>query len=357
MNLAIQTRLSLGAFLLDVDVQLPIQGVTALFGRSGCGKTTLLRVIAGLERARDTHIRFGEEVWQQAGTFVPLPRRRIGLVFQEHSLLPHKTVRGNLEYGYLRTPPALRRLHLPAVVGMLDLAALLKRRVTQLSGGQRQRVALGRALLSSPRLLLLDEPLAALDTQTKREIMPFLVRLSRETGVPMILVTHVPDEVERLADRVAFMRDGRIERVETLQAALARPDSPLFDEEGPVTVLQGRLTEPNEDGLCRFASDGLSLWIPAQPGQASETQRIRILARDVSLALDDPHRISVLNHLPVEIVAIHPGTRGDSLVACRLENGQHLLAQVSSWSARRLGLKPEDKVFALIKTFSLHAPL
>ncbi|MDZ7641420.1 MAG: ATP-binding cassette domain-containing protein [Desulfurivibrio sp.] len=229
MTLHVQAQLNYGQdFELKVDAGLPLDGVTVLFGRSGCGKTTLLRIISGLERIRGATVRFGDQLWQQGKQFVPLHKRRIGLVFQEHSLLPHLSVRENLLYGYRRTPLALRRLHPPKVTALLDIDDLLERRIDQLSGGQRQRVALGRALLISPQLMLLDEPLSALDTQTKQEIIPFFSRMAAESGVPIIMVTHAPDEVERLADRVVFLNDGKIERSESLREALSRPDSPLL---------------------------------------------------------------------------------------------------------------------------------
>ncbi|HRJ24667.1 MAG TPA: molybdenum ABC transporter ATP-binding protein, partial [Thauera sp.] len=237
--LSVRALLQRTGFTLDIDAALPLAGVTALFGRSGCGKTSLLRVIAGLDRAAGAEVRFGDALWQYGRHFVPLHRRRIGLVFQEHSLLPHLGVRDNLLYGYRRTPPAERRLHLQEVVDMLDIGELLDRSIDRLSGGQRQRVSLGRALLTSPRLMLLDEPLSALDTATKREIMPFLSRLAAEAGMPIVMVSHAPDEVERLADRVVFMHAGRIERIETLRQALARADSPLFADAGAVSVLEG----------------------------------------------------------------------------------------------------------------------
>ena len=355
MNLAVIAQLHYGAFTLDVNHTFPLQGVTALFGRSGCGKTTLLRVIAGLEKVRGARVSYGDQTWQHDTAFVPLAKRRIGLVFQEHSLLPHRDVRGNLEYGYQRTPADLRRLHLPEVAELLGLGPLLDRRIDQLSGGQRQRIALGRSLLCSPQLLLLDEPLAALDTQTKREIMPFLTRLSREARVPILLVTHVPDEVERLADRVAFMENGRVERVEALHDALTRPDSPLFDEEGPVSVLEGTLSASDAEELCRFECDGVTLRVPGLDGTPDRgPQRLRIRARDVILATAEPEGISVINRLPVTIAAIHAGPRGESLVTTHLENGQTLLAQITTSSLNRLGLEAGKRCFALIKSVALH---
>lgn len=353
MTLSIKASWRREAFELDVDMRLPLEGVTALFGRSGCGKTSLLRVIAGLERVRDAEVLLGDKVWQQGHNFVPLHRRRIGLVFQEHSLLPHLSVRDNLLYGYRRTPAAERRLHLDEVTAMLGIGDLLDRSIDRLSGGQRQRVSLGRALLTSPQLLLLDEPLAALDTLTKREIMPFLSRLAGEAGVPMILVSHASDEVERLADRVVFLRDGRVDRIETLREALARPDSPLFDEEGPVSVLEGELGVPADNGLLPFVTPGTRLWLAGGGGRRSGAARLRILARDVALALDAPGRVSILNQLPVTVARVGPASGGRVTVACRLGDGQILLAQITDWSARTLALAPGMAAFALIKSVAL----
>lgn len=354
MSLAVSARLAREAFALDVDLALPLNGVTSLFGRSGCGKTTLLRVVAGLERVSGAEVRFGDQIWQSGRRFLPLHRRRIGMVFQEPSLLAHLSVRDNLLYGYRRTPPELRRLHLPEVAELLGIGELLERPIDRLSGGQRQRVALGRALLTSPQLLLLDEPLAALDTQTKREILPFLSRTATAAGVPIVLVTHAPDEVERLADRVVFMREGRIVAVETLRDALARSDSPLFLDEGPVSVLEGRLGPADARGLRPFGPERARLWLPGVLGQGDERPlRVRIRARDVSLALDDPQRISIRNHLAVRIEAIERMPAGSRLARCRLADGQCLLAEVTPWAVEQLGLRPGLEAHALIKSVAL----
>ena len=354
MSLRIKASLAREGFTLDVDCAIPLAGVTALFGRSGCGKTTLLRIAAGLERVPGGEVVFGDLVWQQGGRFVPLHRRRIGLVFQEPSLLPHLSARGNMLYGYRRTPEGERRMHLPEVADMLGIGDLLDRPVDRLSGGQRQRVSLGRALLTSPNLLLLDEPLSALDTQTKREIMPFLARLAAEAGVPMVMITHAPAEVERLADRVAFMRDGRIERIESLRDAMARPDSPLFDDEGAASVLAGVLGPVTADRLRAFGPSEVRLWLGANTaGETGSSTRVRVLARDVSLALDDPSRISIQNHLRVVVERVDDVRGERTLVSCRLADSQLLLAELMPGSVSRLGLEPGRTVFALIKSVAL----
>lgn len=357
MTLHIQAHLRYASgFQLKVDCQLPLHGVTALFGRSGCGKTSLLRIIAGLERVADARVRFGDQTWQQNRQFVPLHQRRIGLVFQEHSLLPHLSVRDNLLYGYQRTPAALRRLHPPEVTAMLDIDDLLERRIDQLSGGQRQRISLGRALLISPQLLLLDEPMAALDTQTKAEIMPFLARMAAQAGVPIIMVSHAPEEVERLADRILFMHNGQIQSIETLQQALARPDSPLFADAGAVSVLEGCLGAAGEDGMRPFGPADARLWVLGPGSDAGQQNvRLRVLAKDVSLSLVEPRQISIQNHLPVTIECIYPPHNYRSLVACRSAAGQLLLAEVTPRAVSQLGLAAGQQLYALIKSVVLLA--
>lgn len=352
MTLAIRARLKRSDFELDIDIELPAGGVTSLFGRSGCGKTTLLRIIAGLERVRGAEVVFGDQVWQQGRHFVPLHQRRIGIVFQEHSLLPHLSVRGNLLYGYRRTPESLRRLSLAGVTGMLGIADLLDRPTDRLSGGQRQRVSLGRALLTSPQLLLLDEPLAALDTRNRREVMPFLSRLAAESGVPIVMVTHSPDEVERLADRVVFMEAGRISLVESLQQTLGRPDSPLFADKGAVSVLAGTVLPGQPDGLVRFGNEQLQFLIQ-DPGPHGRPTRLRIHACDVAIARSCVGDVSVMNQLPVIVERIDAYRPGRMLVAGKLRDGQTLTAEITEHSCRRLGLGSGQPVFALIKSVTL----
>ena len=354
MTLSVRARITRSNFVFDVDVDWPAEGVTVLFGRSGSGKTTLLRLIAGLERPSDARVSFRHEIWLNGRRWVPLHRRRIAMVFQDASLLPHLSVRENLLYGYKRTPIAERKLHLDEVIRMLGIENIIERNINLLSGGERQRVALGRALLTSPRLLLLDEPLSALDTQTKREILPYFERLVAEADVPIVYVTHAPAEVERLADRVVFLRDGHIDRVETIKHTLSRSDSPLFRDEGVVSVITGQLGQ-KEHGLTSFFVGENCFWLstPIYSDSAGRSQRLRILAKDVGIALSKPENTSLLNVLPVTVQRIDPAREGHVLLGLRLSEGQNLFAEITAWSRDRLDLRKGLVVYAMIKTVAL----
>lgn len=354
MTLSICARITHPSFTFDVDAAWPAEGVTVLFGRSGSGKTTLLRLIAGLERPNHARVRFRDENWQDERHWVPLHRRRIGMVFQEASLFPHLRVRENLLYGYKRIPSAERSVHLDEVVKMLDIENLIDRDVTRLSGGERQRVALGRALLASPRLLLMDEPLSALDTQTKRDILPYLERLVEQSKVPIVYVTHAPAEVERLADRVVFLQNGHIDRIETLKHTLSRPDSPLFNNEGVVSIIEG---EPGqkEHGLTPFHVGEDCFWLstPIYLEGTGRPQRLRILAKDVGIALGKPESTSLLNIFQVTIKRIDPAREEHVLLGLQLQGGQNLFAEITAWSRDRLNLREGLVVYAMIKTVAL----
>jgi len=341
-NFALQT----GAFAF------PAQGVSVLFGRSGSGKSTLLRAIAGLDADTRGTLRFKGETWQNQAWRLPTTQRHIGFVFQEAALFPHLNVRGNLDFACQRAPAAAADA-LAKIAARVGISQLLDQAVSTLSGGERQRVAIARALLAQPRLLCMDEPLSALDWRAKAELLALIDALAQETGLPVLYITHAPLEVERLAGRVIFMADGRIERIETLRDALARPDSPLFDEEGPVSVLQGSLLGTDEHGLASFGNTTLRLHLSLAPGARPSASRLRVLARDVSLATVQPQGLSILNQLPITIAAIHPGATGRVTVVCQLADGQQLLAEITAYSCQTLALKPGMQAFALIKSVAL----
>ncbi|HRQ47517.1 MAG TPA: molybdenum ABC transporter ATP-binding protein [Rhodocyclaceae bacterium] len=348
-----QLTLRAGNFLLDSgEFEIETTGVTALFGRSGSGKSLLLRAIAGLDAHIHGHLQFDAERWQDGRWRLPTSRRDIGFVFQDAALFPHLDVRGNLDYARRRAPGATAA-SVAAIAEEVGIAHKLDQDVGSLSGGERQRVAIARALVSRPRLLFMDEPLSALDWRAKGELLGLIETLAASTGVPILYITHAPIEVERLADRVVFMADGRIERIETLREALARPDSPLFEEEGPVSVLEGDLGAPADNGLHPFVTPAARLWLVGASGRRPGAARLRILARDVALALDAPGRVSILNQLPVTVERVEPEAGGRVTVVCRLGDGQVLLAQITAWSARTLALAPGAAVFALIKSVAL----
>lgn len=352
MMLRAEFTLQRREFSLEVGFEVPLSGVTVLFGPSGCGKTTLLRALAGLEPCQG-RLRLGEECWQDGKRRLPTHRRRLGYVFQEASLFPHLSARGNLDYGWKRLPPAERQLAPQTVIDWLGLAPLLGHRAHELSGGQRQRVAIGRALLTSPRILLLDEPLSALDRAAKQEILPYLEELAAQSGVPIFYVTHAPEEVERLADRVILMERGRIKRIESLRDALTRPDSPLFVEEGAASILEGVIGPGLDDGRTPFDFGGQRLWLVKPLRRQPTRARLRILASDVSLSLAPLDGVSILNQLPMRIRRLHPAKEGRVLVSGELADGQGLLAEVSAYSAGQLRLAEGQGCYALIKAVAL----
>lgn len=310
-TIQIKSRLDWPGFSLDVDLVLPGRGVTALFGPSGSGKTTLLRVIAGLQRATSTTLIFKGECWQDAGVWVPPHRRSLGYVFQEASLFPHLSVLGNLRYGMIRAP-AGGATALESAIDLLGIRPLLKRKSKGLSGGERQRIAIARALAVSPRMLLMDEPLAALDIRRKHEILPYLKRLHDELEIPVLYVTHAPDEVAGLADHIVVMEGGRVLSDGPLRQTLARLDLPirLGDDVGVVIdAMVGQIDDAWQ--LARMDFAGGCLWTPDRGAAVGTKVRVRVLARDVSIALQQPQRSNVQNVFRGLIDSIadddHPG--------------------------------------------------
>lgn len=353
----------IGAFRLDVDFTTDGAGVTALFGRSGAGKTSLVNTLAGLltpERGRiviDDMVLFDSS----AGIDLPPERRRIGYVFQESRLFPHLSVRGNLEYGMKRVPLGERRMDLDQVTDVLGIGDLLSRRPRLLSGGERQRVALGRALLASPRILLMDEPLASLDAARKAEILPFIERLCDTFAVPIVYVTHAMDEIARLADTLVLMTEGRVAAVGGVEELTSRLDlRPLTGRYEAGSVIRALVTgEDAGFGLSQLEFAGGRLLVPHIGLPAGTPVRLRIRARDVSVALAPPKDISMLNVLPGTIteignaVGIEGGNGGGSVVDIHLDIGVPLWARISRKSMHDLGLDVGSKVFALIKGTSV----
>ena len=354
MNIAARFELSYPGFALDVDLYLPGHGVTALFGPSGCGKTTVLRCMAGLTRAPRGRLTVNGAVWQDDAAFMPVHQRPLGYVFQEANLFAHLSIRRNLHYGQSRVGEAQRRVEFDRAIDLLGIGHVLERKPAGLSGGERQRVAIARALLTSPRLLLMDEPLAALDVARKNEFMPYLERLHNELDIPVIYVSHAPDEVARLADHIVVMDAGRAVAAGPLTETLARLDLPIRLGEDAGVVLDAVVAERDTAWhLARVEFSGGSLWV-RDGGHAIGAQvRIRILARDVSIALAPVSGTSIQNCLPA-IVGELAGDGHPALTLLRLTLGPSpLLARLTRRSAAGLGLAPGKPVWVQIKAVAL----
>jgi molybdate transport system ATP-binding protein len=355
MRLELDVGARQGAFALEARLESDA-GVTALFGRSGSGKTTLLNAIAGLLRPQRGRIRVDDTVFFDAAQGIDLParKRRVGYVFQEGRLLPHLSVRQNLLYGRFFTPAAERRAELDPVVALLDLGPLLARRPHHLSGGEKQRVAIGRALLASPRLLLMDEPLASLDAGRKGEILYYIERLRDETRLPIVYVSHAIDEVVRLADRVALLSDGRIRASGTVSEMAGRLElRPYLGRFEGGAVIEAKVAEQDlEMGLARLTFAGGELFAPDVDALAGAGVRVRIRARDVSIALQRPAQASFLNVLGGTVAAL--GEDSGASVDVQLDvGGTPLIARVTRKSVAALGLAPGKPVYALIKAVAI----
>ncbi|MCY1345063.1 Vitamin B12 import ATP-binding protein BtuD [compost metagenome] len=360
MEIEARFRLDYPAFALDVDLRLPGRGVTALFGPSGSGKTSLLRCIAGLERGGRGYLRVNGELWQDSATKLLLPthKRALGYVFQEASLFEHLTVRSNLDYGWRRIPAAQRRVSLEQAVELLGIGHLLERMPDRLSGGERQRVGIARALLTSPRLLLLDEPLAALDLKRKGEILPYLERLHDELDIPVLYVSHAPDEVARLADHLVLFEQGRVLASGPIGETLARLDLPtaLGDDAG--VVIEGRVSghDPLYDLLSlQLPNSQQTLRVAHALLPQGRNLRCKIQARDVSLSLQRQTDTSILNLLPATVIDETPAGSG-AHVLVRLEvEGTPLLARITRYSRDQLNLQPGQRLWAQVKAVALLA--
>ncbi len=353
MTIEARFRLDRGKFSLDVDLKLPGRGVSAIFGPSGCGKTTLLRAIAGLEHTPNGYLKVGEALWQGAGRFLPPHRRALGYVFQEPSLFAHLDVRHNLTYGLKRLGRSSPRTSLERSVELLGIGGLLDRRPHQLSGGEAQRVAIARALAVSPAILLLDEPLAALDAQRKREILPYLEFLHRDLDIPVLYVSHSRDEVARLADHMVLLGDGRVQADGAVTRLLSRLDLPLAYEPDAQTVIEATVTARDDRyGLAYLDFPGGQIAVAGERLAPGMRVRLQIPARDVSLALEQPTRSSILNILPATVDGL---AEEDAVqVTVRLKVGSTpLLSRITRKSADELGLEHGLRVFAQVKSVAL----
>lgn len=359
-DLNIQLNGSIGNFDLSVDLQLPSSGVTAIFGPSGCGKTSLLRCVAGLEKISNARITLNGEIWQSSEKFVRPHKRSIGFVFQNSNLFAHLTVRENLGFGKKRCENLQTGPSLDEITVLFGLEKLLERAVGRLSGGEKQRVALGRALLSNPEILLLDEPLSALDQASKNEIIPYLERMHRFIDIPILHVTHDITEVERFADRLVLMDGGRVVTYGPVIDMLTNSDLPFSQSQGAASILEGIIVDIDLDqGLSRISVDGGTFLVTGQPGNIGDAVRLRISAADISLGHEwDVSKISILNGLATRIIgAVEDDTQMQVTLALGKDgSGAKLLSRITRHSWERLGLAVGGEIFALIKSVALADP-
>jgi len=355
MSLEVAVRHRAGAFRLDAAFASG-GGITALFGRSGAGKSTLLAAVAGLIRPDHAHIVLGGRVLADTDRGIALPRhrRRIGTVFQDGRLFPHLSVRQNLRFGRWFTPPAERYVAEADIVDLLGLAPLLHRAPSGLSGGEKQRVAIGRALLASPRALLMDEPLAALDAARKAEILPFIEALRDAYRIPILYVSHAPAEVARLADTVVVLEAGRVVASGPAAAVMAGPEvAAILGPAEAGALVDGRVARHDEtDALTEIATPAGLVTVPRLAAPPGAEVRLRIHARDVMLALGPPEHASALNVLPARVAATTP--LEPPTVEVRLEaDGATLVAHVTGRSVRELGIRPGLVLYAVLKSVAV----
>ena len=354
--LELQVRKKLGSFAIDAEVACETGGIVALFGRSGAGKTSLVNMLAGLLRPDAGRIAVNGGVLFDAERGIDLPpeRRRLGYVFQEGRLFPHLSVRGNLTYGLKRAPRGERHIEIDQIVALLGLEEVIGRRPHDLSGGEKQRVALGRALLANPRLLLMDEPLAALDQARKDEVLPFIERLRDELAIPVVYVGHAMQEIVRLADTMVLMSEGRVIEVGPVEALTSRLDlRPLAGRYEAGAVIEARVVRHEPDfALSELSFAGGTLRVARLDLEPGAELRVRIRARDVALALGPPAETSILNVFPGTIrdIGEESGPQVDILLDV---GGAALWARITARSRHDLRLAPGKQVYALVKAVAI----
>jgi molybdate transport system ATP-binding protein len=362
--LHLQLRMDRSAFKLDVDLQLPGQGITAIFGPSGSGKTTLLRAVAGLEKNQQGRIQIGANVWQDTLQGIDLPtwQRALGYVFQESSLLPHLSVTDNLNFGLKRALNSLGNVQteaakaLQASIELLGIGSLLQRMPDQLSGGERQRVAIARAIAMQPQLLLMDEPLASLDAARRQEIFPWLAKLRDELKMPMLYVTHSAEEVTRLADYLVVLEQGQVKAQGPVGTVLTQVVNPVVIGEDAGALIAGHIGAVEAEWhLSRVDFEGGRIWMRDAGLPVGKAVRIRILARDVSLATAEPLNTSIQNQLQGVIQSITPDAHPSQVMVVLKCGTEEVLARVTRRAVSELGLQLCMPVWAQVKSVALVA--
>ncbi|MEA5097369.1 MAG: molybdenum ABC transporter ATP-binding protein [Burkholderiaceae bacterium] len=353
MKNAICARLNVhhSGYALQADLEFPAQGISAIFGPSGAGKTTILRAIAGLERSYAHYVSLDGDIWQDEaqGIFVPTYRRPLGFVFQDVGLFPHLDVRRNLEYGMRRVPQQSRRISLDDAVELLGIGHMMERKPETLSGGERQRVGIARALATSPRVLLLDEPLAALDLARKQEVLPFLERLNHQLKIPMLYVSHALDEVARLADHLVLLDGGKVQASGATARLLTQLDLPLAQGDTAAAIIEGQVIRREaEFRLACVEFPGGQIFLLNETADLGQHVRLRVQARDVSLTLAAHADTSILNILAATVVDLVEDSSGQVMVGLDV-GSTRILSRITKKSAVGMGLTPGKAVFAQVK--------
>jgi molybdate transport system ATP-binding protein len=350
----VDVQLDRGSFRLQADFEVPGKGVTGIFGASGSGKTTLLRAVAGLEEGARGQISLNDSVWLSRDADIPVHRRKVAYVFQEASLFPHLNVEGNLLFGRTRVNELVHQFDLEEVISLLGLKDLLHRDPESLSGGEKQRVAIGRALLSKPSLLLMDEPLSGLDHGSRKSLMLFLEKTIQSLEIPVLYVSHSSDEIARLAANLVLMKDGLVSAYGAIAEVLVQVDSPFATSEEAFTVLECRVGEGEDLHISHIHSrGGETLRISKVRHGVGMPVRLRIQARDVSLCLTRPLHSSILNILPATVRALSRQVENGHRTVKLDIAGDNVLARVSEYSCQQLTICPGLELFAQIKSAAL----
>jgi len=345
-------------FTLDVKLSLPSTGITALFGPSGSGKTSLLRCIAGLEKTSTGYLSLGQTIWQDGRHFTPAHQRGIATVFQDSHLFPHLSIKDNLQYGSRRNKHRENSLSYDEVVQLLGIEPLLKKTTQVLSGGQRQRVAIARALLAKPQLLLMDEPLASLDTHSKSEILPYLERLQKTLSIPIIYVSHSLDEVLQLADSMLLLDKGQVQAQGDINTLLTRSDLPLAYYQEACSIISGVIAEHERDYHLTHIDIATGRVSTSQRDRAiGEAVKLKIVARDVSITLTPPKHSSINNVFSAQVHQINPSNDLSKKLVTLKVGDEYLLAQITAKSTHNLALQEKinsgETIFAQVKSVVL----
>ena len=345
-------KIQLESFTLDANFSIPDRGITVVFGPSGSGKTTLLRAISGLEKSDDGFLKIGDSVWQKGEDFLATHKRQIGYVFQDAALFDHLDVKGNLNF-VIKRAIGLKEDFIESIHNLLEIKTLLNRKTIQLSGGERQRVAIARASLTNPKILLLDEPLSALDLKRKNEILPYLDSIHNDLEIPILYVTHSQDEMSRLADHLLLIEDGNIVGSGPVNDMLTRFDMPLSHGGDAVSIIEAEvLKRDSEFNLMHLDFLGGQFIVPDNSFPVQTKVRIRVVARDVSLTKSKQVDTSILNIFPAMVQEIV--NEGEAQVMVRLQIKETiLLACITRKSSYKLRLEKGSEVFVQVKSVAI----